>query len=517
MPAPRESPAATAWTEAALAAQPVVMRAEGLRKAFGGQVVLDGAGFEMRRGEVVLLRGPNGSGKTTLLNILTGNLEPDAGRIQILVEGAREGFAFPRSPLAALNPFDRFSPEGIAQDGLSRTWQDIRLFPSHSLQDNVVLAIKKQLGERPLAVLFRPGAVRREQRRLAAEAVSLLGRFGLAERAASSGDMVSLGQAKRVAIARTVQAGAKILFLDEPLAALDAAGIRDVIAFLRDIVREHQTTLVIVEHVFNIPRILDLATTVWTIAGGRLAVESPEAVRREAIDDPGDALRPWLAELAGGESRILDQPLPGGALLSQVQLDPAAGDAPLLEVDGLVVSRGRRAVIGGGEGSAAAGLGFRIRRGSVALLQAPNGWGKTTLLEALTGVLPVTRGSIRLGGRPIERLPVWDRVAAGLAIMQSRDNAFPNLSVEESLRLAGLAEAPAMIRPLLGRRMSALSGGERQKVVAACALARAGDRMALLDEPFAMLDARAIAAVQERLLQNRGGATLILIPAASQG
>ncbi|MFO1058738.1 MAG: hypothetical protein U1E53_17435 [Dongiaceae bacterium] len=101
--------------------------------------------------------------------------------------------------------------------------------------------------------------------------------------------------------------------------------------------------------------------------------------------------------------------------------------------------------------------------------------------------------------------------------MQSRDNAFPNLSVEESLRLAGLAEAPAMIRPLLGRRMSALSGGERQKVVAACALARAGDRMALLDEPFAMLDARAIAAVQERILQNRGGATLILIPAASQG
>jgi ABC-type branched-subunit amino acid transport system ATPase component len=518
MRAPKASPDATGSSEAAAAASPVVMRADGLRKSFGGQVVLDGAGFEMRRGEVVLLRGPNGSGKTTLLNILTGNLEPDAGTLQILLEGAREGFRFPRSRLTALNPFDRFSPEGIAQDGLSRTWQDIRLFPSHTLRDNVVLAIKNQLGERPGAVFFRRGAVAREQRRLATEAEGLLARFGLGDRAGSSGDMVSLGQAKRVAIARTVQAGARILFLDEPLAALDAAGIRDVIAFLRDLVHEHQATLVIVEHVFNIPRILDLATTVWTMAGGAITIESPDTVRREAIDDPGDALRPWLATLAGDDSRIVDHELPGGAVLSLVQLDPSLAASAALEVEDLVVARGRRAVIGRrDQAGAAGGLGFRIPRGSVALLQAPNGWGKTTLLEALIGVLPVARGSIRLNGQAVQGLPVWERVSRGLTVMQSRDNAFPNLLVEESLALAGIATPPDLVRPLVGRRVSDLSGGERQKVVAACALADCRDRMAILDEPFAMLDGRAIAAVQAQILGNRGGATLILVPAASQG
>src|SRR3569833_18109 len=62
---------------------PVVLAAHGLRKAFGGQVVLDGVDLELREGEVILLRGENGSGKTTLLNILTGNLAPDSGSIQL--------------------------------------------------------------------------------------------------------------------------------------------------------------------------------------------------------------------------------------------------------------------------------------------------------------------------------------------------------------------------------------------------------------------------------------------------
>ena len=114
---------------------PVVMRASGLHKRFGGQVILDEAEFELRRGEIVLLRGPNGSGKTTLLNILTGNLEPDAGHIEIAADAAlgTEDFRFPPSFLHGLNPVDHFTPERIANEGVSRTWQDIRLFPTHSL------------------------------------------------------------------------------------------------------------------------------------------------------------------------------------------------------------------------------------------------------------------------------------------------------------------------------------------------------------------------------------------------
>jgi len=70
--------------------QAVLLKAEGLRKSFGGQTVLDNVSLELQQGEVVLLRGANGSGKTTLLNMLTGNLEPDAGRIQLFTDGGTE-------------------------------------------------------------------------------------------------------------------------------------------------------------------------------------------------------------------------------------------------------------------------------------------------------------------------------------------------------------------------------------------------------------------------------------------
>ena len=78
------------------ASAPTVMSATGLHKRFGGQIILNEAAFEMRQGEVVLLRGANGAGKTTLLNILTGNLEPDAGTISLFTTGREERFQFPR-------------------------------------------------------------------------------------------------------------------------------------------------------------------------------------------------------------------------------------------------------------------------------------------------------------------------------------------------------------------------------------------------------------------------------------
>ena len=510
--------AAGSGTEEGSAA-PVVMRASGLHKRFGGQVILDEAEFELRRGEIVLLRGPNGSGKTTLLNILTGNLEPDAGHIEIAADAAlgTEDFRFPPSFLHGLNPVDHFTPERIANEGVSRTWQDIRLFPTHSLRDNVVLAMKNQTGENPLAVFFRRSTIDREESEWGRQADGLLSRFGLGGRETSSADMVSLGQSKRVAIARTVQAGARILFLDEPLAALDANGIRDIMGLLAELVREHAVTLVIVEHVFNIPRVLDLATTVWTIRDATIRVESPAEVRKETFHDEGDALRPWLTELAGSGEGIVDVDLPGGALLSRVQLDPALAGEAGLDVSDLVVHRGRRPVIGrtAADGTVE-GLSFSVPRGALAVLQAPNGWGKTTFLEALSGIIPIAGGEMRIYGRAVQRMATWGRIAQGLAVMQSRDNAFPNLSVDESLKLARVDEPPDHVRPFMGRRISDLSGGERQKVAAACALARAHGSVAILDEPFGMLDIASIPRLQAEVAANRGGATLILVPAASQ-
>ncbi len=106
----------------------VVLRATDIRRSFGGTVVLDRVSAELRRGEVVLLRGDNGSGKTTLLNILTGSLTPDSGTIDVMLPSGHEHFSFPKRWTQVLNLADNFTPERVAKSGVSRTWQEIRLF-----------------------------------------------------------------------------------------------------------------------------------------------------------------------------------------------------------------------------------------------------------------------------------------------------------------------------------------------------------------------------------------------------
>jgi ABC-type branched-subunit amino acid transport system ATPase component len=98
-----------------------LLRAKGIQKRFGKDEVLRGVDAELHEGEVVLLTGENGSGKTTLLNILTGNLEPDAGEIRYLADDSPRGYEFPRPRWRNLNPWDHFRPEFVAMEGIGRT------------------------------------------------------------------------------------------------------------------------------------------------------------------------------------------------------------------------------------------------------------------------------------------------------------------------------------------------------------------------------------------------------------
>jgi ABC-type branched-subunit amino acid transport system ATPase component len=475
----------------------VVLQAEHLRKSFGGQVVLDGVCLELCRGQVVLLQGDNGSGKSTLLNILTGNLEPDRGTIAVTTDRDRAEFKFPLPWQQRLNLFGYFTPERLAALGIGRMWQDVRLFSKQSLRDNVAVATPHQLGENPLRSLFQPTTVAKQSRRNDKTAVTRLESLGLVGRENSVAEGVSLGQSKRVAMARTLQAGSEILFLDEPLAGLDAAGITEVMDALAQLVREVGLTLVIVEHVFNIPRVLELATTVWTLEGGKLRVDSPESAMLQVKRSRTDVMRGWLQDLAGNEGKIEDRWLAGGALLTTVTPFGEAGEV-VLEVEDLVVYRGQRLVVGvQQEDGGVQGISFVLRKGELAMLQAPNGWGKTTLLEAMIGLIPVARGKINFNGKQMQRLDVWDRVRLGIAFLQSRENIFPNLTVREMFKLSKVKVVLEETINLQGKMMSSLSGGEKQRVVNICTINNGCFDVGLFDEPFSALDVTALNSLVE--------------------
>jgi ABC-type branched-subunit amino acid transport system ATPase component len=525
MPLTATHPRASARSDAASAPlhEPVLLRAEGLKKAFGGQVVLNGLNLELRQGEVVLLRGENGSGKTTLLNILTGNLAPDAGTIHYLADTTPRSYRFPRRWWQELNPFDHFTPEFVTREGVGRTWQEIRLFGAQTLRDNVAVAEPGHPGENPVLALVAPSLIARRETELNCEADTLLAGLGLAGREDSSADKISLGQSKRVAIARAIAAGARILFLDEPLAGLDRQGVNDVLELLETLIREQRVTLVIIEHVFNQPHLHGLVTTDWLLDNGK--IQRPDgngagddSVRARSLGSSGLTIqRPaWFELLAGEGAEVVDEPLPWGALLTRIRRPGHFENPPkpVLEIRDLVVRRGARVVIGLDEHANQTGFSLTLCKGDKAVLQAPNGWGKSTLFEAISGFLPAESGEIRLSGSRVDRLPAWRRFRKGLRSLPSARNTFPGLTLRESLRLADMSSRVVSMAPLAERTTDSLSGGERQRL--AIASVAAGE-VTLYDEPFVALDAGSLAAIFRSGWIPSSPTSLLFTPIAGVG
>ena len=491
----------------------VLMQAHGIRKAFDGNQVLKDVSFDLKEGEVVLLRGDNGSGKTTLLNLLTGNMEPDEGVIHLDIDGTSETFDFPRRWWQNLNPFDHFTPERVANEAVGRTWQGVRLFSTQSLIDNIAVATASQPGENPLkSVLYRRHSqnIEKENRK---ESSNLLSALGLKKRSDSSADKISLGQTKRVAIARAIRAGARILFLDEPLDGLDKNGIEEIMVLLTDLAQNEKVTLVIIEHVFNIQRVLDLAHTVWTLNDGHITTKTVSDVHAHLMKNPSNAAMGLLNSIAGSDTSVVEQKITGNARLTRfVKLETKIQPPVVLEINNLIVRRGHRLVIGQqATNGAVVGLNLTIYQGEITVLQAPNGWGKTTLMEAIAGILPIEQGEIRFNGVLVNSLPIWERIRLGISILHSRNSYFKSLTVSEVFDLSSSSlNNLCLADGIFNNKVSSLSSGERQKVCLACLRP---SQFVIYDEPFSALDA---ASLKSDILPSTG-TSLILLPVDVNG
>jgi ABC-type branched-subunit amino acid transport system ATPase component len=237
--------------------EPVLLGLEGVERAFGGVRAVDGVSFAVGEGEIHGLIGPNGAGKTTLLNLVSGLTRPTGGAIRL--RRAR---------------LDRLPPHRIAALGVTRTFQNIRVFPELSALENVIVG-SHLARHAPLwrHMLSLPSA-RAEEAETRERALGLLARVGLAERAAERASNLSYGEQRRVEIARALAASPSVLLLDEPTAGMNPAEVGSIGQVIREVARGGQSVL-LVEH--NVKLVMDVCHRVTVLDFGKVIADGTPA------------------------------------------------------------------------------------------------------------------------------------------------------------------------------------------------------------------------------------------------
>lgn len=472
------------------------------------------ASLEIRPGEVVLLLGPSGSGKSTLALTLNG-LIPHA--VPAEVTGTVE--------IAGLDT--RTTPVSVLSTHVGMVFQD----PDAQLVTGTVLD----------EVAFGPENLRLPVAEVLARSEAALRQVGLWDRRAENPDRLSGGGRQRLAIACALAMGSPLLVLDEPTANLDPAGIEDVYVALHDLVRHPDGTprdraILLIEHNLNAAvaltdRVVVLDAEGRTVADG--PVDDVLRGRAEELHAMGvwlpistlAALRlrraGWVFErlpLTPDELRTAVTASAGPVTAPRAVAPAAPTGEPVVEVRGLTLRRGRHDVLHD--------IDLTVRAGEFVAVVGGNGAGKTSLVQAIAGVIPVPRGTVLVGGVDVARTDsrglsrrigfvfqnpehqfiahtVFDEIAHGLR-RQKLPEAEVRARATGVLRRFGL-EDKAEQHPFL------LSGGQKRRLSVGTALV-AGAPVLVLDEPTFGQD-RARAEELLRLLRDlqEAGTTIIVV------
>jgi len=236
---------------------PVLLRVASVSKHFRGLKALDDVSLTVVTGEIRGVVGPNGSGKTTLFNVISGLYRPTLGRVE-----------FKGEDLTGKPPYR------LARAGMSRTFQNLRLFGDLTVRENVLVALDRSRTTESWRYVLRPLSVRRRDQRLRAEADGVLDQYGLTEFAGLPPRSLPYGTQRRVEIARAVAAGPALLLLDEPAAGLNGEEVRQLNEMVHSI-RDSGVTVIIIEH--NMGLVMTMCEQVTVLASGRIIAEGTPA------------------------------------------------------------------------------------------------------------------------------------------------------------------------------------------------------------------------------------------------
>ena len=257
-----------------------VLKIENATMQFGGVVAVDNLNLEINEGEIVALIGPNGAGKTTAFNVVTGVYQPTngavwfngekiienhpQGKMKKLYKGQHDG-----EYTGVLAP----TPDKVTKLGMARTFQNIRLWKSQTVFDNVLIAKHCRATSNVFSATFRLNRKEeREQREHVAELLNTVGLYDVKDELATS---LPYGKQRRLEIARALAAEPSLLLLDEPAAGMNPQETDELTAFIGQVRDEFKLTVFLIEHHMNL--VMGISDRIYVLDFGKLIAEGTPA------------------------------------------------------------------------------------------------------------------------------------------------------------------------------------------------------------------------------------------------
>ncbi|VKX95617.1 ABC transporter ATP-binding protein [Streptococcus pneumoniae] len=453
-----------------------VIEMRDITKVFGGFVANDKINLHLRKGEIHALLGENGAGKSTLMNMLAGLLEPTSGEIAV------------NGQVVNLD-----SPSKAASLGIGMVHQHFMLVEAFTVAENIILGSELTKN----GVLDIAGASK--------EIKALSERYGLAVDPSAKVADISVGAQQRVEILKTLYRGADILIFDEPTAVLTPSEIDELMAIMKNLVKEGKSIILITHKLDEIRAVSDRVTVIR---------------RGKSIE---------TVEIAGATNADLAEMMVGRSVSFKTEKQASKPKEVVLSIKDLVVNENRGV-------PAVKNLSLDVRAGEIVGIAGIDGNGQSELIQAITGLRKVESGSIELKGDSIVGLhprQITELSVGHVPEDRHRDGLILEMMISENIALQTYYKEPHSKNGILNYSnitsyakklmeefdvraaselvpAAALSGGNQQKAIIAREIDRDPDLL-IVSQPTRGLDVGAIEYIHKRLIEEGDNGKAVLV------